>query len=71
MRSCAQGPGLRGHNMLQDAWTRLCHQAGWHTDIEQLVYIAQGETKRVDFVAHTTEGHRLACDVMVTAAPTQ
>ena len=67
--TCVQGPGVHRHNCLHDVWTRLCRQAGWHTDMEQLVYIAPGETKPADFVAHTTDGHRLECDVMVIAAP--
>ena len=68
--TCAQGPSLRRHNRVRDAWIALCRQAGWHTDAEQLVYIQADETKRADFVAHTPQGERLACDVMVTAAPT-
>ena len=35
--TCAQGPGLRRHNRLRDAWIRLCRNAGWHTDSEQVV----------------------------------
>ena len=45
-------------------------QSGWRTDAEQLVYIAQGETKRADFVTLTPEGQCIACDVMVTVSPT-
>ena len=67
--TCAQGPGLRRHNRLRDVWVRLCRQAGWHTDPEQLVYVASGETKRADFVTLSPEGQRYACDVMVTATP--
>ena len=67
--ACAQGPGMRRHNRLRDTWIQLCRRAGWHTDAEQLVYIAPGETKRADLVTLTLEGQRLACDVMVTAAP--
>ena len=67
--ACAQGPGLRRHNRIRDVWVQLCRQAGWHVDAEQLVYVAAGETKRADFVALTPDGHRLACDVMVTADP--
>ena len=48
----------------------MCRKAGWHVHTEQLVYIAHDETKRADLVVHTTDGRRLACDVMVTASPT-
>ena len=66
---CAQGPGMRRRNRMRDTWIHLCRRAGWHTDAEQLVYIASGETKRADLVTLAPEGQRLACDVMVTAAP--
>ena len=46
--ACAQGPGMHRHNRLRDMWIQLCRRAGWHTDAEQLVYIAPGETKRAD-----------------------
>ena len=48
--ACAQGPGMRRHNRIRDVWIQLCRRAGWHTDTEQLMYIAQGETKRADLV---------------------
>ena len=67
--ACAQGPGMRRHNRLRDVWIQLCRRAGWRTDAEQLVYIAQGETKRADLVTLTPDDQRIACDVMVTAAP--
>ena len=67
--ACAQEPGMRRHNRLRDVWIELCRRAGWHTDAEQLVYIAQRETKRADLVTLSPDGQRLACDVMVTAAP--
>ena len=68
--TCAQGPGMRRHNRLRDAWIRLCRQAGWHTDSEQLVNIGPNESKRADFVTLSPDGQRSACDVMVTASPT-
>ena len=60
---------MHRHNRMRDVWVRLCWQAGWHTDPEQLVYIAAGETRRADFVTLSPQGQRYACDVMVTAAP--
>ena len=66
----AQGPSLRRHNRIRDTWIQLCRKAGWHTDAEQLVTIVPSESKRADFVTLTPDGHRIACDVMVTASPT-
>ena len=68
--TCAQGPGLRRHNRMRDAWIRLCRNAGWHTDSKQLVTIGPDESKRADLVTLSPDGQRIACDVMVTASPT-
>ena len=55
---CPQGPGSRHHNRLCDVWVPLCRKAGWYEDSEQteLIYIAAGETKRVDLLTLTPEG---------------
>ena len=68
--TCAQGPSIRRHNRIRDAWISLFRKSSWQTTAEQLVYTGEGETKRADFVAHTPDGARIACDVMVTASPT-
>ena len=68
--TCAQGPSLRRHNRLRDEWIKLCRQAGWHTDPEQIIRTREDDTKRADLVALTPEGARLAADVMVRGTHT-
>ena len=67
--TCAQGPSIRRHNRLRDQWASLCRKAGWHTTTEQVVRTGETDTKRADLVTLTTDGLRLAADVMITAPP--
>ena len=51
VHTCAQGPGMRRHNKIRDAWIDVCRAAGWHTQVEQLVFINASVCKRADIVA--------------------
>ena len=69
VHTCAHGPSMRRHNKLRDAWADLCREAGWHTQIEQLVFVSPETCKRADLVTLSPDGRKFACDVMVTASP--
>ena len=68
--SCAQAPGMRRRNRLRDAWIHLCRAAGWHAQLQQLIFTVPEICKRADLVVLTPDGTKLACDFLVTASPT-
>ena len=59
--SCAHGPSLRRHNRLRDQWVKLCRQAGWHMDSEQVIRTHETDSKRADLVALTRGRHATRC----------
>ena len=54
-------PFMRRHNRIRVLWIQLCRRAGLHTDPEQLVYIAAGETKRASRLCHSFSRRPALC----------